>query len=426
MAKTKLKQLDVNEVSLVDAGANQHAHVTLFKSRTGEPGDGTQPADKPQSGLRRFFSAIGKALSISEADIEEVVDSIEKADTFNEKMEQRKLNRITDEIWDVCWALENSLCSIIRDDEVTDKAALMNQSIDEFTATIKTLTATWGAGNTVQLAKKAEIPAEHVQETLKRLNDLLAGAGSGNTEEPIGKADGETDPEAEDDDDSQANGETGDTGKCTRTKKSKEGGYPDMKFNEASMTPAELMIFEDLKKRYGVEEEPAPAGEVTEPVGKAGEAAPQPAADPTPAEGGEDIYKGLNPVVKAEIEALKKRAAEADHREMVAVAKNYEILGKDPEELAKTLEGLKAAGGTAYSDMISTLDAAVDVINNSGVFSEIGKKGVAGSNGAEAVTKIETIAKKLQEADPTMSYAVAMDTAWAQHPELVEEYEASR
>ena len=31
MAKTKLKDLEVTEVSLVDAGANQHAHVTLYK-----------------------------------------------------------------------------------------------------------------------------------------------------------------------------------------------------------------------------------------------------------------------------------------------------------------------------------------------------------------------------------------------------------
>ena len=203
-----------------------------------------------------------------------------------------------------------------------------------------------------------------------------------------------------------------------------------MKFNEGSMTPAEKMIFEDLKKRYGIEEE---AGEGTDPITKglegtegAQETPVAPAAEPAPAEGGDDIYKGINPAVKAEIEALKKRAAEADHREMVAVAKNYEILGKDPEELAKTLEGLKAAGGTAYNDMISTLDAAVSMINNSGVFGEIGKRGVAGTNGADAVTKIKKIAEDIQKADPSMSYAVAMDTAWAQHPELVDEYENGR
>ena len=35
MAKTKLKDLEVTEVSLVDAGANQHAHVALYKRTAG-------------------------------------------------------------------------------------------------------------------------------------------------------------------------------------------------------------------------------------------------------------------------------------------------------------------------------------------------------------------------------------------------------
>ena len=36
MAKTKLKDLEVTEVSLVDAGANQHAHVALYKRTVGD------------------------------------------------------------------------------------------------------------------------------------------------------------------------------------------------------------------------------------------------------------------------------------------------------------------------------------------------------------------------------------------------------
>ena len=58
------------------------------------------------------------------------------------------------EIWDVCFALESSLCSIIRD-EVTDKAALMNQSIDEFDEwPSKGLVTSWGAGKTAQIVKQ--------------------------------------------------------------------------------------------------------------------------------------------------------------------------------------------------------------------------------------------------------------------------------
>lgn len=50
MAKTKLKDLEVTEVSLVDAGANQHAHVALYKRNGGKPEEqptGQNPEQAP-------------------------------------------------------------------------------------------------------------------------------------------------------------------------------------------------------------------------------------------------------------------------------------------------------------------------------------------------------------------------------------------
>ena len=58
MAKTKLKDLEVTEVSLVDAGANQHAHVALYKRNGGKPEEqptGQNPEQAPaKSGLHKF------------------------------------------------------------------------------------------------------------------------------------------------------------------------------------------------------------------------------------------------------------------------------------------------------------------------------------------------------------------------------------
>ena len=145
---------------------------------TEEKPTGQNPEQTPaKSGLHKFFSAIGKALKLDQADIDSAVADIEKADTFNDKMEERKLHRITDEIWDVCFALENSLCSIIRDEEVTDKAALMNQSIDEFDVAIKGLVTSWGAGKTAQIVKTAgAVSVEHMQETVDRLGGMIEKA----------------------------------------------------------------------------------------------------------------------------------------------------------------------------------------------------------------------------------------------------------
>ena len=104
-------------------------------------------------------------------------------------------------------------------------------------------------------------------------------------------------------------------------------------------------------------------------------------------------------------------------------------MGKKAEELVPTLKALKAAGGTAYDDVIGTLDGAVSAIEASGMFGEIGKSGsfdamrgttVAKSN-SEA--KVDTIAKSYMEKDPSMSYNIAVAKAWENHPELMAEYE---
>lgn len=401
MAKTKLKDLEVTEVSLVDAGANQHAHVALYKRNGGKPEEqptGQNPEQAPaKSGLHKFFSAIGKALKLDQADVDSAVADIEKADTFNDKMEERKLRRITDEIWDVCFALENSLCSIIRDEEVTDKAALMNQSIDEFDVAIKGLVTSWGAGKTAQIVKTAgAVSVEHMQETVDRLGGMIEKATGKpqppETENPEQEG-GETPPE--------------DNGK-TKTKKF-IGGETDMKFNEANMTATDRMAFEELKKRYGVEDGAEGA------QGATGQQA-----------AGEDIYKGLHPLVAAELIALRKQADAAQEEKLYNVAKKYEIIGKKPEELVPTLKALQAAGGTAYDDMIGVLDGAVAAVEKSGLFGEVGKRGVGATGGTDAWSQIEKKAEEIRKSNATLSYAESIDAACVQNPDLVHEYEATR
>lgn len=432
MAKTKLTHLDVNEVSMVDAGANQHAHVMLYKNRDGKAPDGAAQQEPAKSGLRKLFSAIGKALNISQEDVDSAVNSIEKADTFSQKMEERKLRRISDEIWDVCYALESSLSSIIRDEEVTDKAGMMNQSVDEFTPTIKALITSWAAGKSAQIAKSADaIPVEHMQETAERLEGMIEKAGEGQSktgsEDPEGE---ETPPGGAAEDESVKGG---------KTQKNLEGGIPDMKFNEANMTAADKLALEYLKKNYGIDDGAADgvqgAGEGSEGIAKGTDTPPagtgvqgaQTAQEPQQQGTGEDIYKGLHPLVAAELKELRKRADAAEEAELMNVAKKYEIIGKKPEELVPTLKTLKAAGGTAYADMIGALDSAVDMVEKSGVFGEIGKRGNGTAGGADdAWAKIEKHAEDIRKAAPQMTFAEAIDKACVRYPELVAEYEANR
>lgn len=57
----------------------------------------------------------------------------------------------------------------------------------------------------------------------------------------------------------------------------------------------------------------------------------------------DNIYKGLHPAVKAELEGLKKFREESENKELAEVAKKYTIIGKKEEELVPLLKSLKAA-----------------------------------------------------------------------------------
>ncbi|MEF9896082.1 MAG: hypothetical protein RR843_09940, partial [Clostridia bacterium] len=182
----------------------------------------------------------------------------------------------------------------------------------------------------------------------------------------------------------------------------------DMKFNTEKMTQEEKATFEDLSKRYGFEETHAEPEPTTQ--------------QPTTPE--EDVYKGIHPAVKAELENLRKFREESETRQFNEVAKKYTLLGKKPEELAPLLKSLKDVGGTTYDDMIAMLDANLSAFEKSGVFSEIGKRGSNSTD--DAWQQIESAAQEIIKSKPDMHYADAIDAACMAHPELVQEYEKSR
>lgn len=235
------------------------------------------------------------------------------------------------------------------------------------------------------------------------------------------------DPTAEDQqpaapDNNPAGGDTGD-----QTNKSKKGVDTDMKIDKSKLTPEELAQLEAIEKKAGVQEDdntPA-ADDVNKGTEKKDDAQSTEKAAPaaSDSEGGEDIYKGLHPAVAAELKELRKRADAAEERELTEVAKKYEILGKKPEELAKTLKTLKAAGGTAYDDMIGVLDASLASVEKSGAFNEVGK---SRSGQPDAWDQIEKHADDIMKAAPTMTRAQAIEKACEQHPDLVAEYEQNR
>ena len=140
----------------------------------------------------------------------------------------------------------------------------------------------------------------------------------------------------------------------------------------------------------------------------------------------EDGEKELPPEVKKALQEVEDLKKSYEMKELETVAKKYEILGKKASEEAQTLYNLKKSGEENYNAYVAAMDAQVDLVEKSGMFSEIGKSGnynyqsVAKS---EPETKVETIAKSYMEADPKLDYTSAVAKAWANNPELMSAYE---
>lgn len=408
---TKLKNLKITKVDFVDDGANPEAHIRLFKSKDGVEPPHDEGAEKKPNIWKRLITAITKAAG-SETDtseLESVIDDIQKSsESFGERIAEVKNRKIADEIWDICYALQSSLCSILNDEDMdgTSAATAMQESLDEFYEFSKEAISQWSSGKATNIVKKEEVTASDLKmmkSARSRLDDTIEKAEKAQ-EEP-----GAEKPKKKDQNKNQNNAK----------------GAEEMKIDKSKLTPAELAFLQSIEKRYG-EEEGAGAEGVTPPAQN---------TDPTPAtgvgksntpaqgtDGGEDIYKGMHPAVRAELENLKKFREATEERELEDVAKKYEIIGKKKEELVPVLKSLKAAGGTAYTDMIAVLDGAVAAVEKSGAFTEIGKSGGAGTTDGAAWTKAETQAAEIMKSK-NVTKAQALDEVFRNDPELAAECE---
>lgn len=204
-----------------------------------------------------------------------------------------------------------------------------------------------------------------------------------------------------------------------------------MKIDKSKFSAEELTQYEALIAKATVpepeSEEPSkpqkpkqPEPEGTQPP-KAN--TPPPAGDAKPAEtqkSANDALLGTLDSVQARMEQLEKSL---EMKELIKTAQKYEIIGEKPEDLAKTLYTLKKSDEAGYASYIAMLDKALALVQKSGLFTEIGKASHDGTAGGSPIEKIQAIAAEIQKADPNLDHISAVNKAWEQHPELVQEYE---
>ena len=433
---TKLKNLKVHKVDFVDAGANPDAHIGLFKSKNRDaPAAGAAEGtgcEKDSGILKRLVAFIAKAAGMGQEEIDGAVEEIQKGDSvsFSEKINQVNNRKIADEIWDMCYALQSSLCSILYDEDLDSAGAeaAMLESLQEFQTVMQVSVKQWACRKSSNIVSKRRDVSGEELEIMKAAAGRLAGEimkAEARLAGEIMKAEARL---------------AGESAVVDEGKKEEGEQSMGMKIDKSKMTPAERAFYDDIEKRCGVEEGAAPAsGAETQGTGQGDPAAAggvtksaaQPAAgslqQPVQPEAGtaaDDIYKGLHPAVRAELEGLKKFREAAEDRELSEVAKKYAVIGKKEEELVPLLKSLKAAGGTAYNDMLAMLDQTVTMVEKSGIFSEIGKSGHGGSGTGSAEAKIEGIAKGYMEKDPALSYNAAIAKAWENNPDILGEYDS--
>ena len=420
---TKLKNLKIRKVDFVDEGANPDAHIKMIKRKDEEEAAAEDISKKePNNILKKLFGFIGKAAGIEQDEIDTAMDQIQKGESmsFQEKIHEVDNRKIADEMWDICFALQSSFISILNDEELDhrDSAAAMQESLEEFHAMVQESIPKWSNGKEASFIKKNEVAEENL-EIMKAAAQRLG--------ESIKKASK----------DIEINKKPKEKESCKN--KNLKGDNKKMEIDKSKLTDAERAFLESIEKRYGTEDRTGAANEESATIAPAGQTMPLSSAEPTvtksvtssvseavsvtPADEADSIYKGLHPAVRAELESLKKFREEAEDRELAGIAKKYAIIGKKEEELVPLFKSLKAAGGTAYNDMIALLDQAVTTVEKSGAFSEIGKSGHDFSTAGVAEAKIEGIAKSYMEKDSSLTYTAAVAKAWEDNPELMNEYE---
>lgn len=411
---TKLKHLKVTSVDFVDEGANPDAHIRLYKRRdeaAAEPG--TEDPNSDGAGFfKRLSSSLAKMFGLAQEPESAEAEVQKNSASFDEAYGEAKERRVCDEVWDVCLALNQSLCSILGDGALDGAAArtAMLESLEEFDSVAKDSIEQWSAGKTANVVLK-NVPMDDATRA-------LAKAAVDALNEQIEK---------------HGHCENDDVTKDTATKKDgdKPEGEDDMKIDKSKMTPAERAFYEEIEKRYGTDEAGTPAGQTPPPAeGTPAPAAPAEAGTPAPADTGvaksaspnpnpAPGYAPIDPRVQVELDSLRKFRESYEDRELHDVAKRYTLIGKKEDELFPVLKSMKAAGGTAYDTYVAALDEAVKFAESSGTFKEIGKRG---GEAPDAWARAEAKAAEIMKSK-NVTKAQAIDEVLLNDPALRAECE---
>lgn len=357
--KTKLKDLSMTSVDLVKHGANQEADIKLFKSADTDP-DSTVP-----QGLWKSIQ-----------------DAVSNWWTGNVRDEAHKEFEVKKS--EYMEAIDFSLNTIMEDHALSnaEKAKAAVESIGQF--------------------------ADAMTESVMKAFDVQYDR----TNSPNSDEDGQGEIQRE-----EQNG---------YQKVSGEEGERKMNIDKSKFTAEELKQYQALIAKATVQnetegEEPdLPEPNVSNNIDdEEVVVTSKRKSRPKTADGEEEMHPAVLKALQR-VEAMEKSM---EMKELEGIAKKYTPLGEKEDELADTLYELKKSSQKSYDNYIALLDKQLDMVEKSGMFAEIGKSGHGGHAGGTVESKINSIAKGIMKADPSLNRHEAIAKAWDQNPDLIAEYE---
>lgn len=131
MPKHNLKDIELDEVSLVDKGANPGAQVVLFKRD--DPTDMKVGPEEIKVVVADLIAAtIDDDVAVEKADDYISADQLLKALSFNDMVALSTNREVMEGLGTKFGALHSSLISIVEDNEVTNKRMAAHESLNEF------------------------------------------------------------------------------------------------------------------------------------------------------------------------------------------------------------------------------------------------------------------------------------------------------
>ncbi len=130
-------------------------------------------------------------------------------------------------------------------------------------------------------------------------------------------------------------------------------------------------------------------------------------------------FQNMEAIHKAQKEEISELKKSLEIHKLTAFALKYEILGKNPDELALKLFHMKEGGGTVFHDYVSLLDECLTLIEENSFFTE---KGSDNSGSPDTLDRLGAAARKIAKSSD-LNTPDAIVKAWDNNPQLAADYE---